>query len=139
VRTATRYRLHDLLRTDALQQAARRNPADVPAAITRLLDDYISTADAAGRLLAPLLARMPDLPTGGASFDDENHALQWMEAERPNLVAAVSEAPAARSPDERAGWSMPCALPGRPAVPRRLVVRGHNRAGNGDRRSRRSR
>jgi DNA-binding SARP family transcriptional activator/tetratricopeptide (TPR) repeat protein len=88
-----RYSLHDLLRLYAADCARDEEPADGrQAAIGRLCDWYLSTTDAAARLLYPemLGLRLPGR-TGASHTDFADHpeALAWLEAERPNLLAAI--------------------------------------------------
>jgi DNA-binding SARP family transcriptional activator/tetratricopeptide (TPR) repeat protein len=92
-----RYALHDLLRDYAAECAAGEESATCRiAAVRRLLDWYLHTADAAARLLYPHMLRLdippsaPGLPA--ARFDDHAAALAWLTAERANLVAAVQHA-----------------------------------------------
>jgi tetratricopeptide (TPR) repeat protein/transcriptional regulator with XRE-family HTH domain len=88
-----RFRLHDLLRTYAVERAAHELGGDDRDAVHRLIDYYIAGADTAGRVLAPQLLRLPG-PAADPPFalPDEAEALRWLEAERPNLVAAVRAA-----------------------------------------------
>jgi tetratricopeptide (TPR) repeat protein/transcriptional regulator with XRE-family HTH domain len=94
-----RYQLHDLLREHARSLAATGDPADCDAAVERLLDYYLHTALAADhhiptwdtayrrRLLADCPGEAPDLSTLA-------QAAAWLEAELPNLHAAVGYAAA---------------------------------------------
>jgi DNA-binding SARP family transcriptional activator/Tfp pilus assembly protein PilF len=89
-----RFTCHDLLRQYASQlvEAEEAEP-DRAAAIDRLLTGYLLAADAAARLLHPQLLRLPGaLPAGVplARFDRTADALAWLDAERANLVAAVT-------------------------------------------------
>jgi tetratricopeptide (TPR) repeat protein len=92
-----RYRLHDLLRLYAREQAARQRTApERAAALGRALGLYAATAWHTMRLLRPAdprLARADDRWTsGGLEFADATAALDWLEAERANLLAAVQQA-----------------------------------------------
>ncbi|MEN3358002.1 MAG: hypothetical protein V7637_1984 [Mycobacteriales bacterium] len=105
-----RYTLHDLLRLYAAQQARRQDdPADLSAAVGRLLDWYLRAADHAAHLLYPQMLRLPlpgpahpppaDPPAGPppagpppAGFEDRAGALAWLAAERATLLAAVQHA-----------------------------------------------
>ncbi|NJC82914.1 AfsR/SARP family transcriptional regulator [Planosporangium mesophilum] len=89
-----RYTCHDLLRAyaagrvyDDCDEAARR------AALGRLFDYYLHTADAAARVVYPHLVRLP-VPAGSGSavFDERTTAVAWLDSERANLVAAISHA-----------------------------------------------
>jgi DNA-binding SARP family transcriptional activator len=101
-----RYAFHDLLRLYAGERAhGTDGSADCAAAVGRLLDWYLHTADAAARALYPTMLRLPlpdrDPPTvpslreGSATlalprtFDDHTDALRWLDAELPNLSAAI--------------------------------------------------
>ncbi len=86
-----RYVLHDLLRAYA---AERVQPTERDPALGTLLDWYLHSADAAARRLYPEKLRLP-LPSSTAqamSCDDHTKALEWLDAERPNLVAVVQHA-----------------------------------------------
>ncbi|MGH8574305.1 MAG: tetratricopeptide repeat protein, partial [Gammaproteobacteria bacterium] len=94
-----RYRFHDLVRAFASDQAL----ADLPgaareAAMDRLLDYYLHTADLADRLITPHRLRIPlDIgrpPTVTPRLTDFQDALQWITTELPNLVAACRAAAA---------------------------------------------
>ena len=94
-----RYQLNDLVREHARALATADDPADRDAATSRLLDYYLHTALAADRHIPtwdtayrsqPLVrqpAASPDLSTIA-------RAAAWLEAERPNLHAAVDHAAA---------------------------------------------
>jgi tetratricopeptide (TPR) repeat protein/transcriptional regulator with XRE-family HTH domain len=110
-----RYRLHDLLREHA-HALAGADPADSGAATGRLLDYYLHTALSAGWHIA-------DWPTssGGRPPPDEplawapeiatpQQAAAWLETERPNLHAAVSDAAARGFP--RHAIAIPAAISG---------------------------
>jgi DNA-binding SARP family transcriptional activator len=92
-----RYRLHDLLRLYAREQAAiRHSEPERAAALGRALGLYMATAWRTMTLLRPgdyRLARADAHWTGGGlEFADATAALDWLEAERPNLLAAVQQA-----------------------------------------------
>ncbi|WP_052745799.1 tetratricopeptide repeat protein [Allosalinactinospora lopnorensis] len=92
-----RYRLHDLIGRHARARSGEDPPADRDAALDRLLDYYLYTAQAADRHLARRTptgvpeasttppAWVPDLPTREA-------AAAWMRTERLNLHAAAEHA-----------------------------------------------
>ncbi len=97
--TPGRYRLHDLLRLYARELASRRYAQPVlAAALTRALGFYVATAWHTLALLRPgdyrLQAADDRWCEGGLKFADEQAALGWLEAERPNLLAAVGQAAA---------------------------------------------
>lgn len=105
-----RYTVHDLIRHYASDQAdAEDSEDDRHAALTRLHDFYLSRLDAAARRLYPHMARLPT-PSFWTAFDDDQQALAWLEAELPNLVAAIRHA-AERGPAE-AVWRLSDALQG---------------------------
>ncbi|GIJ60075.1 AfsR/SARP family transcriptional regulator [Virgisporangium aurantiacum] len=91
-----RYQLHDLLRMYAAERTTAEDPVTVRLdALRRLFDHYLSTADAAGRVLYPDLARLRRPESGPAdpvAFDSPAAALSYLDAERHNLVAAIAAA-----------------------------------------------
>ncbi|MFD0315632.1 AfsR/SARP family transcriptional regulator [Streptomyces flavalbus] len=108
-----RYVLHDLLRAYAAERVqaeeAERERAD---AVERLLSWYLHTADAAYAWLAPRRRRVPlEAPPPGCrplTFTTHDQAVDWCEAERPGLVAAVHQAAASGLPG--IAWRLPAAL-----------------------------
>ena len=111
-----RYQLHDLLREHAQTLAAADNSGDCDAATGRLLDYYLHTAVVAARHIATRAGPASDwLPPGEQpahvpSLCTHGQAAAWLEAERPNLHAAVSYA-AARGRARHAVW-IPAAVAG---------------------------
>lgn len=108
-----RYRFHDLLRAYAAELAeAEETPDQRAEAIRRLVSSYLEGADAADRVLAPLRRHVLPDPAGmeavPALFADYDTALAWCEAERENLIAAVSLAATAGHHD--LAWKLPIAL-----------------------------
>ncbi|TDC04282.1 AfsR/SARP family transcriptional regulator [Nonomuraea longispora] len=103
------YGLHDLLRLYAREQPLDE---DAGAALARLMDWYVHTADAAAGLLYPGKVRLPTgpRPATAATFADEAEAVAWMEREQDNLVAAVRYA-AAHGP-RSAAWLLADTLRG---------------------------
>ncbi|HZP52882.1 ATP-binding protein [Actinocrinis sp.] len=99
-----RYRMHDLLRLYASEQADEQHPpAELQAALRRLVDFYVHTAYAGAQLLAhcptPLIAE----PEAGAvthPLPDTSAAIAWFDAEHGNLLAAQQLARAQ-------GWDAP--------------------------------
>jgi tetratricopeptide (TPR) repeat protein/transcriptional regulator with XRE-family HTH domain len=96
-RAPGRFGLHDLLRLYARGRSeAEDGEAERLAALGRLLAWYLHTAAAATRLLYPTMVRLPLPPVSGQlpvpAFPDHAQALAWLDAERPNLVAAVQHA-----------------------------------------------
>jgi DNA-binding SARP family transcriptional activator/Flp pilus assembly protein TadD len=99
--TPGRYTTHDLLRDYAAERSHHEDPGpDRTAATDRLYHHYVRTAWAAASLVRPDLMRLrahppgPDatIPDPPTRFDDIDQALAWLDAERANLVAAVSHA-----------------------------------------------
>jgi DNA-binding SARP family transcriptional activator/tetratricopeptide (TPR) repeat protein len=91
-----RYRLHDLLRLYARELADQHHPEPVrAAALTRAIGLYVASAWQTLGLLRPgdyRLARADDRwLKGGLEFADEQAALEWLEAERANLLAAIRQ------------------------------------------------
>jgi tetratricopeptide (TPR) repeat protein len=89
-----RYLLHDLLREYSRALAADGNRADSRAATARLMDYYAHVAAAAGSQIATWTTaggrRPPGRPPGSApQLATSDDAVGWLEAERPNLHAAV--------------------------------------------------
>ncbi|MDT0318419.1 ATP-binding protein [Streptomyces millisiae] len=108
-----RYEFHDLLRAYAADQARREEPADQrAAALRRVLDWYLHTADAAQTWLEPeeahQLLQPPAEPVTALSFPDYDTAADWAEHEHTNLLAAIRTA-AAEGLDHHA-WQLPAVL-----------------------------
>jgi DNA-binding SARP family transcriptional activator/tetratricopeptide (TPR) repeat protein len=88
-----RYRMHDLIRLYAATSAVRDQPAaDRQAALRRVVDFYLHTADAGHRHLNPQAApRGLDPPAAGCEpipLDDDPAAMAWFDAEHSCLLAA---------------------------------------------------
>jgi tetratricopeptide (TPR) repeat protein/transcriptional regulator with XRE-family HTH domain len=101
-----RYRMHDLLRLFATEQAIEEEPAERrDAALARLLDFSIAAAHHADELVRPgriraKPARVPDVPV----VFDGDAAAAWLEAERLGMLALVRQAAGGRAAiAERAG------------------------------------
>jgi tetratricopeptide (TPR) repeat protein len=83
-----RWRMHDLLRLYA-RQVPDASPGEREQAVDRLLAWYLRRAQAADKHLRALTgAPVP------AEFSGRDDALAWLDAQRPNLVAAVTMAAA---------------------------------------------
>ncbi|MEV0396304.1 AfsR/SARP family transcriptional regulator [Polymorphospora rubra] len=103
-----RYALHDLLREYADEQCRRYEP-DTAAAIRRFYDHYRRGADAASAVAFPTALRLPGgEPPQADRFPDRAAALEWFDAERGVLVAAVAAAAADGQP--AAAWQLAQAL-----------------------------
>ncbi|MFJ8910020.1 BTAD domain-containing putative transcriptional regulator [Amycolatopsis sp. NPDC102389] len=88
--TPGRYRFHDLLRSFAAGRTLSEDTkAEREAAERRLFESYLTTADAAGRALIPHFLRLPREEPADKPFADTEEALAWLDAEWPNLAAAV--------------------------------------------------
>lgn len=92
-----RYAFHELIQADAVRRAADEDPPSARrAALTRLLDHWLTTAGAAMDVLHPAERdRRPPVPPAAAAvpdLPDTDAALAWLDAERQNLVAATAHA-----------------------------------------------
>lgn len=96
-----RYRMHDLLRLHAAEQAeAQHTPAELQAALRRLVDFYTHSAYSAAQLLAHRSSPAPAEPEAAAvtqPLPDTAAAIAWFDAEHSNLLAAQQVA-------RRRGW-----------------------------------
>ena len=88
-----RYSLHDLLRGYARELADEDGSRERQAALTRLFDYYLAAATAAVHTTFPAeRSRLPQVPAPGTPtpvVTAEPQARAWLNAERPNLVAAA--------------------------------------------------
>ena len=104
-----RYRLHDLLRTYADEQACLVITADErSAAIRRVLDHYVRTAGNAARFHPEhyLLPRaMPTPAIAVENFDSGQEATDWFDAEYEVLLAWSPLLPKARDSTATPGRS----------------------------------
>jgi tetratricopeptide (TPR) repeat protein/transcriptional regulator with XRE-family HTH domain len=92
-----RYQLHDLLREYARALAGADSTADSRASADRLVNYYAHAAAAASRHIATWTTaggRVPPTspPASTPPLSAPGEAAAWLEAERPNLHAAVSYA-----------------------------------------------
>ncbi|WP_413801399.1 ATP-binding protein [Streptomyces iranensis] len=92
-----RFEFHDLLRAYATEQSRLDETADArDAALRRVLDWYLHTADAAQSWITPAREHVSLDPAdewaAPLSFSDYDQAADWSEREQPNLVAAVRAA-----------------------------------------------
>jgi tetratricopeptide (TPR) repeat protein len=78
------YRFHDLIREYARKLTNHDDPGGHQA-IKQLLDYYLDRTDKADKSLRAL----PGTPVP-KDFESRDHALTWLDTERPNLIAAVS-------------------------------------------------
>ncbi|MER6993475.1 BTAD domain-containing putative transcriptional regulator [Saccharopolyspora hirsuta] len=85
-----RFGMHDLLRVYARDLLAE---SDDPGALRRLLNHYLVIADHARRFLRPTRDELNFAgDTPHPEINDRAQALDWFDAEWPNLVAAVRAA-----------------------------------------------
>ncbi|TJZ53021.1 tetratricopeptide repeat protein [Streptomyces piniterrae] len=108
-----RYEFHDLLRAYATDQAQQEEtPEGRVAALRRVLNWYLHTADAAQTWINPheahILLDPPDVGVAPLIFSDYDEALNWYELERANLLAAARAAEEAGL--DRAAWQMAAVL-----------------------------
>lgn len=108
-----RYQFHDLLRAYATDQATDEEPPAMrEAALLRVLEWYLHTADAAQSWISPAedhldLAPPPDSVRPPA-FADYDAAVDWAEREHANLLQAVCTAAAAGY--DRLAWQLSAVL-----------------------------
>jgi tetratricopeptide (TPR) repeat protein len=109
-----RYTFHDLLRAYATKRShAHDSPPDRDAATQRLYRHYQANAHAAAGLLYPQILRVELSDPGDPAqvlFADPPQASAWLNAERPNLVAAITHT-ATQGPPAVA-WQLADALRG---------------------------
>ncbi|GAB3156779.1 hypothetical protein GCM10027290_55380 [Micromonospora sonneratiae] len=91
---AQRYRLHDLLRLYASEQAKEdESPAQIEAALTRMFDWYLTRSYDSYRRILPQGRPIPGLDNGTTaaepSFGSLEEALRWCEHERLNLLDVI--------------------------------------------------
>ena len=107
-----RYQFHDLLRAYATDQAQHEEPAEErEAALRRVLDWYLHTADAAQSWISPAEPHLElDPPSDGVqplSFSDYDAAVDWAERDHVNLLQAVR---AAATGYDRLAWQLAAVL-----------------------------
>jgi DNA-binding SARP family transcriptional activator len=123
--TTGRYHMHDLLRAYARERAvAEETEPDRHAAAERLYGHYLRAVDAAAKLLYPQMLRLPaadsstttdmavegEQTDSGVAFTDAAEAINWLDSERSNLVAAATSA--ASGGPRAAAWRLADALRG---------------------------
>ncbi|GAA1313706.1 hypothetical protein GCM10009634_83020 [Saccharothrix xinjiangensis] len=91
-----RFRFHDLLRDYANEQAFATEPEQAATARRRLLEWYLRTATAAGRVRSPHRSLVQpvvvDPGNALADFATASDAARWCEVELVNLAAATMQA-----------------------------------------------
>jgi tetratricopeptide (TPR) repeat protein len=109
-----RYTLHDLLRQYAADRAATEDsPSQRLAAAGRLYEWFVAMSVTATELISPEVLRLPAVPKpqlARPGLTDPRSALDWLEVERHNLVAAILHA--ARQGPRSAAWMCADALRG---------------------------
>jgi DNA-binding SARP family transcriptional activator len=104
-----RYRFHDLVRLFARERASCEDPEpERAAALARGLRCYLAAVRRADRLLRPGQPAADEPPPGGVELGDQAVALDWLEAERANLIAGVRQAAAGPFPE--IAWQLAAAL-----------------------------
>ena len=96
-RVPDRYRLHDLIRAYAAEQAAAQHDMDTErrAAATAMLDYYLQAGMDAARVLDPAQPPAPEPGSPGVSREriaDGDQALAWFDAEHTVLLAIIAQA-----------------------------------------------
>ncbi|MER6561854.1 BTAD domain-containing putative transcriptional regulator [Streptomyces sp. NPDC001027] len=113
-RSPGRFGSHELLRIYAAELTESHDaPAERDAARRRLLDHLLHTAHRADSLLAPhrerlALSQRAAPGSGPVAFDSQEKAANWLNSERPVLLAAVQEA--ARSGLGAHSWQLAATL-----------------------------
>ncbi|MFF7656863.1 tetratricopeptide repeat protein [Streptomyces sp. NPDC007983] len=108
-----RYQFHDLLRAYAIDQAQHEEPpAEREAALRRVLEWYLHTADGAQSWINPAEDRVPLTPASEVitplTFPDYDAAVDWAEREHDNLLQAVRTA--ADAGHDRLAWQLAAVL-----------------------------
>jgi DNA-binding SARP family transcriptional activator len=107
-----RYKFHDLLRVYSSERAVADLSAQVrDAAVGRLLEWYMRTADAAAEVVSPHRYKLPLRTVEACSpphFMDVEDALGWYDTERVNVVAATRQASACGL--HEVAWRLPTPL-----------------------------
>jgi DNA-binding SARP family transcriptional activator/tetratricopeptide (TPR) repeat protein len=111
-----RYRFHDLVRLFARERASRQDTEpDRVAALNRAVRCYLTVARHADQMLRPGQTRAGEphdghieVRNGHVEFRTDTEALDWLEAERANLVAATASA--AAGPQYAPAWQLAAAL-----------------------------
>lgn len=88
------YRFHDLIRLHALSLAEREESAAARAmGLRRMLDWYLAGATEAGQLVTPhrhgLRRDIEQVPAEPITFNGHGDALDWLDRQRQNLLAAA--------------------------------------------------
>ncbi|WP_180985394.1 tetratricopeptide repeat protein [Streptomyces sp. CB02959] len=110
-----RYRMHGLVHDYARERAGEDlAPSGRAAAVDRLVDHYLATADRADRVLSPHRYRLQDelgLPSGiTPELPSRSAALSWLSTECDNLVGICRAAAESTAPER--SWLLADALRG---------------------------
>ncbi|MCO1581169.1 tetratricopeptide repeat protein [Crossiella sp. SN42] len=107
--TPGRYQFHDLLRHYARRAAQEEEsePARA-AALERMYEHYVRTSGAAAIMLDPNLVWLPSAPEPRPWLRTPEQALNWQDAEYPNLAAAITQAQ--EEGRHQVGWQLPHTL-----------------------------
>jgi tetratricopeptide (TPR) repeat protein/transcriptional regulator with XRE-family HTH domain len=108
-----RYTCHDLLRAYAAERAHETDSAGQrDAAVDRLLEHYVHTANAAAWLLQPIRDPLRLTPpadgVAAETFADDGQALAWFTAEHAVLLAVIDHT--ARTGDDVHTWQLASTL-----------------------------
>ncbi|MEU8377853.1 tetratricopeptide repeat protein [Streptosporangium sp. NPDC048865] len=108
-----RYQFYGLLRAYASDQAQQEEPPEErEAALRRVLEWYLHTADAAQSWINPAEARVELAPPANSvqplTFPDYNIAVDWSEREHTNLLQAIRNA--ASAGQDRLTWQLSAVL-----------------------------
>ncbi len=97
-----RYRMHDLLRAYAREEADRHDPAELDHAMHRLFGHYLGTSATAMALVAPhdtVVRTAAEFLTTALPLANVEHAMDWLDAERQNLLTMAEVAANGNWPD----------------------------------------
>jgi tetratricopeptide (TPR) repeat protein len=109
--TSSQYRFHDLTRLHAREMADQHDPpAAREEAVRRMLDWFLASAASASRAVTPyrgdgdLILDIRYPPTEPLRFASSSVALDWLDRELPNVLAAARLA--LRYRQWRVGWQL---------------------------------
>lgn len=111
-----RYRMHDLLRSYAVEQLSSEEPQEARTlAVRRVLAWYLLSADAGRKAILPHSHSLPLVPAGDQvrpveRFGDAAEAMRWFDTERDNLLSALRQAVAWGQYD--IAWMLPVVADG---------------------------
>lgn len=97
-----RYRMHDLLRAYAREEADRHDPTELDQAMRRLFGHYLGTSAVAMALLAPhdvVVRTAAEVLTTVLPLANAEQAMDWLDAERQNLLTMAEVAANGNWPD----------------------------------------